>query len=123
VDTASQAATQLRAVADNELLVKTNTTHGHARRGHKSSEYSSWNNMLQRCINSNNKDYAQYGGAGVEVCRRWLKLVNFLADMGPRPANTSLSRFGDMGNYVPSNCAWHTPKQQRAEAQKKRLRG
>jgi 5-methylcytosine-specific restriction endonuclease McrA len=45
-----------------------------------------------------------------------LKFENFAADMGPRPKGTSLSRFRDIGNYSPSNCAWHTKAQQLAEA-------
>jgi len=80
-----------------------------------SPEYVSWSQMLARC---RNKDDKNYGGAGVRVCRRWHKFENFLKDMGPRPAGTSLSRFADRGNYRPGNVAWHTRKQQGLERRK-----
>jgi len=87
-------------------------------------EHVTWENMMARCTNPNSFSWKWYGGATppVLVCKRWLKFENFLADMGPRPQGTSLSRFGDIGNYSPSNTAWHTPKQQAAEAAKKQLR-
>lgn len=44
-----------------------------------------------------------------------------IKDMSTRPAGTSLSRLGDVGNYCKRNCRWHTPKQQGAEHRKKRL--
>jgi hypothetical protein len=83
-----------------------------------------WNNMLARCFNPTYIGWKNYGGATppVRVCKRWLKFENFSADMGTRPKGTSLSRFGDIGNYSPSNCAWHTKAQQLAEAAKKRER-
>lgn len=81
-----------------------------------------WHNMMARCYNPTYVCWKNYGGATppVRVCKRWLKFENFAADMGPRPKGTSLSRFRDIGNYSPSNCAWHTKAQQLAEAAKKR---
>jgi hypothetical protein len=78
-----------------------------------------WSNMHRRCNNPVGRSAAY---VGVRVCRRWSGpkgKANFLSDMGPRPAGTSLSRFADTGDYKKSNCAWHTPEQQRAEARKK----
>jgi hypothetical protein len=94
-------------------------THGCA--GRHTVEYTTWKNMLQRCTNPNNKDWKNYGGATppVHVCKRWRKFENFLADMGTRPAGTTLSRLGDVGNYCKRNCRWHTWEQQYEEARKK----
>ena len=93
----------------------------------KTPAYRSWCAMRARCINPNDDNWRFYGGATppVRVCKRWQGkngFIHFLADMGERPAGTSLSRFGDIGNYKPSNCAWHTRAQQTAEHKKKRLR-
>lgn len=81
-------------------------THGLTR----SSTYSSWVSMKQRCLTPTHPAYPKYGGRGVSVCKRWAASFNdFLADMGPRPPGTSLDRFpnGD-GNYEPGNCRWAT---------------
>ncbi len=75
--------------------------------------YSSWATMRNRCTNPKNKDYPRYGAVGISVCSRWHDFTNFLADMGARPAGTSIDRYPDpYGNYEPSNCRWGTPKQQ-----------
>jgi hypothetical protein len=70
--------------------------------------------MLQRCRDPNIGCFRYYGGRGIKVCKRWLKFKNFLADMGERVPGTTLDRINNDGNYVPSNCRWATPVEQRA---------
>jgi hypothetical protein len=48
----------------------------------------------------------------VQVSERWKVFENFLMDMGERPSDTTLGRFGDVGNYEMGNCAWMTKQQQ-----------
>ena len=80
--------------------------------------YLSWQAMKKRCLNPNHDHYASYGAKGVTVCMRWRKsFKTFLADMGERPENTTLGRFGDSGNYEPGNCAWMTLAEQQANRQ------
>lgn len=86
--------------------------HGHATRTGQTPTYKSWVAMRQRCQKPGVTGYKNYGGAGVRVCPRWDSFENFLADMGERPAGTTLGRFGDKGNYEPGNCAWQTSKEQ-----------
>lgn len=87
--------------------------HGHSRNRTLSPTYRSWSNMIQRCTNSNNKCYEDYGGRGIRVCDRWLKFENFLADMGAKPEGMTLDRYPDNdGNYEPGNCRWATREQQ-----------
>ena len=88
-------------------------THKHCFNGKKSSEYNSWDHMIQRCNNKNCHKYQMYGGRGIRVCKRWLKFENFIHDMGLKP-NTkySIDRINTGGNYEPSNCRWATIGQQ-----------
>ena len=89
-----------------------NTKHGHSTGGYITPTYRSWSSMKDRCCNPQHHAFNRYGGAGVQVCERWLSFPNFLADMGDRPAGTSLGRIGDVGNYEPGNCQWQTDKEQ-----------
>jgi hypothetical protein len=77
-----------------------------------SRTYTSWYNMKQRCTNKNALYFGVYGGDGVSVCERWKLFVNFIADMGPRPENTTLGRTLDLGDYTPTNCFWMTNAEQ-----------
>jgi hypothetical protein len=86
--------------------------HGHTAGDTWSSTYRSWMSMRDRCRNPKSTGYARYGGAGVTVCERWEVFENFLADMGERPAGTSIGRYNDVGNYEPGNCAWQTRREQ-----------
>ena len=67
--------------------------------------HTSWKNMMQRSTNPRHPDY-------LKVCDRWLDSANFHADMGVRPAGTSLDRINVDGDYEPGNCKWSTPKEQ-----------
>lgn len=80
--------------------------HGHTRNGRPTSTYRSWRTMLDRCTNPRVPGYRFYGGRGIRVCRRWRRFDAFVADMGERPAGTSLDRKRPRGHYTPKNCRW-----------------
>jgi hypothetical protein len=76
--------------------------------------YGAWAAMINRCHNQNNSSYGRYGAKGVYVCQRWRDdFLNFLADMGERPAGMTLDRIDPTGGYEPNNCRWATVQQQR----------
>jgi hypothetical protein len=84
-------------------------THGLSR----TSEYRIWGLMIDRCTNPNSPTYQHYGARGIQVCERWRKFENFLADMGNRPSpQHSIERKNNAGNYEPQNCKWATKREQ-----------
>jgi hypothetical protein len=84
-------------------------THGLSR----SAEMETWASMIQRCTNSKNHAWKDYGGRGIRVCRRWLRSFSaFYSDMGPRPRGRTLDRRNNDGDYRPGNCRWATWLQQ-----------
>lgn len=88
---------------DNHLI------HG----GTNTPEFQAWVSMRSRCSNAKARAYKNYGARGIKVCVRWKKsFSDFLADMGKRPAGTSLERRDNNGGYTPTNCLWATKAQQ-----------
>jgi hypothetical protein len=88
------------------------TKHGHARKGKMSETYKTWNRIRQRCNYPKDVNYARSGGRGIKVCERWSSFVNFLFDMGEKPADKTLDRINNDGDYEPSNCRWATYAEQ-----------
>lgn len=80
----------------------------------KTAEYGVWIQVKERCLNEKNKNYSQYGGRGIKICKRWLySFNNFIFDMGHRPTEKhSIERINNNGDYKPSNCKWATWLQQ-----------
>lgn len=85
--------------------------HGYA----KTRIYSIWVMMRQRCYNTNNKDFYNYGAVGIKVCDSWLRdctaFINWAMENGYNETLT-LDRIDSYGNYEPNNCRWATIEEQ-----------
>ena len=68
--------------------------------------------MITRCTNVSVKSYRDYGARGISVYAGWLVFENFLADMGEKPAGTSIERIDNAKGYEPGNCKWATKLEQ-----------
>lgn len=93
-----------------------NYKHGYAYSNKKKPEYKTWAGMTQRCLNTRDKRYKDYGGRGIKVCNEWQGkdgFSNFLSDMGTKPTlSHSLDRIDNDKDYTKENCKWSTPKEQ-----------
>ena len=69
--------------------------------------YRCWAIMKQRCLNPFSRDFAHYGGKGIEVCEEWAKsFESFMQDMGEKPSGTCLGRINTKLGYYKTNCKW-----------------
>lgn len=94
---------------NRELVRVRSVTHG--KRG--SPIYAVWNAMVQRCTNSRDAGFKNYGGRGIIVCEKWLTFEGFFADMGDRPfVGATLERSENDKGYCKDNCKWATRLEQ-----------
>lgn len=76
-------------------------------------EYGVWWQMRARCTDPTHEAYANYGGRGITVCKRWATFDKFYADVGPRPSKThTLERKNNNKGYSPKNVKWATRTEQ-----------
>jgi hypothetical protein len=111
----TQSCGCLHAERSSSIYKELNKTHGMTR----TPTHVSWEQMQQRCNNSNHHAFKHYGGRGISICDRWKDFQMFLDDMGYRPEYHSLDRINVDGNYEPHNCRWASAKTQANNRRKK----
>ena len=93
------------------------------------TEYRSYTNMLNRCYNSNCKDYKYSGAKGIKVCSSWKQsFINFIQDMGKKPlphpthGKYTFGRVDNTQHYSKENCVWINSKMQAKNRSKRKVK-
>lgn len=77
--------------------------------------YRIWHGMKNRCYNTGDKDYKNYGGRGIAVCSKWLddfqSFNNWSINSGYAD-NLTIDRIDTNKGYSPDNCRWVDMKAQ-----------
>ena len=81
--------------------------------------YNIWKSMRDRCNNPQNRDYKDYGGRGISICKEWDNYESFYQwamnngyDPNATFGDCTIDRINVNGNYEPVNCRWVNLKTQ-----------
>lgn len=89
--------------------------------------YRIYRGMKNRCYNTNEKDYKDYGERGIKICNEWFNkengFMNFYnwAISSGYTDELSIERKNVNGNYEPNNCTW-IPLETQAQNTRKNIR-
>lgn len=77
--------------------------------------HSIWQNMIDRTERKSNRQYKDYGGRGITVCKEWRDdfeaFYEWAMNHGYKD-NLTIDRINNDRGYSPDNCRWSTRKQQ-----------
>jgi len=93
------------------LKTPTNYRHGNANK----TLYHTWNNMIYRCYNDDNKAFMRYGGRGIKVCTEWKNNFETFETWALGNGFTeglTLERVNNNIGYSPLNCRFITKSAQ-----------
>ena len=94
-----------------ELSIKRKTTHGMK----NTRLYRTWISMKNRCNNSLDKDYPNYGGRGIAVYSEWNNSIESFREWSINSGyddTLTIDRKDVNGNYTPDNCRWISKEDQ-----------
>ena len=79
--------------------------------------YKIWKSIRQRCYNSNNANFHNYGGRGIKLHKSWHNFQNFyiyvVETIGFKPTiKHSIDRIDNNKGYRPGNLRWSIQKEQ-----------
>lgn len=99
--------------------------HGNYVHGHSNTRlYHIWISMKQRCLNSNNRAYKDYGGRGITIYEEWENSFQVFYDWSMANGysdNLSIDRIDNDKGYSPDNCRWVTIKKQQNNKRSNRI--
>lgn len=101
----------IREVYLYTLGVESSSCHGRKNDGRRRAKLKRiWILMLQRCEDSNDIGWKDYGGRGISVCEEWHVFENFYSwavEQGyAMLSGLQIDRIETNGNYEPDNCRW-----------------
>jgi len=87
------------------------------------------NTVLQETDCTITRNYKNYGGRGINVCKKWENFIIFKNDMLINylkhtkffgESDTQIDRKNNNGNYCKNNCRWATRKEQHQNTRRKK---